>query len=123
MTAIFAVRHPQTTWNVEQRYQGRLEAPWSGEGCTQAKLVARAFAGCGIAAVYSSPLQRAVSLGREIARLADSPVCLDQRFTEIGLGRWEGLYRRQIEEQYPDLFEEWYSHPERVAFPDGEDLA
>lgn len=122
MTAVFAVRHTQTTWNLAERYQGRLEAPLSREGQSQAKLVARTFSGQSVTAVYSSPLQRALELAREIARLADAPLLIDQRLTEIAMGPWEGLYRHEIEARYPELYNQWYLRPDTVRFPGGEDL-
>lgn len=122
MTAVFAVRHPQTTWNAAQRYQGRLEAPWSAEGRTQAGLLVRAFSGCDLSAVYSSPLSRSLDLARDLARATDAPLLIDERLTEIGLGEWEGLYRHEIEARYPDIYNEWYTRPQSVRFPGGETL-
>lgn len=123
MTAVFAVRHPETTWNVEQRYQGRLESPLSKQGRSQAAILARAFAGSGLEAVISSPLSRAHDLAREIAHQSDAPLLVDQRFTEIGMGAWEGLYRHEIEACYPELYHLWYTHPQEVRFPGGETVS
>lgn len=123
MTALFVVRHPQTTWNVEGRYQGRLEAPLSDEGVVQSRLVARVFAGQPVEAVYSSPLRRALHLAREIVEATDAELVVDERFTEIALGPWEGLYRGQIESRFPELYRAWYEEPDRVQFPGGESLA
>lgn len=123
MTAVYVLRHPQTTWNVAQRYQGRLEAPLSQEGRVQSRLASRAFAGQGLDAVYSSPLQRALYMGREIAQAADAPLCVDQRLTEIAQGEWEGLYLSDIQSRYPDIYEAWYTSPETVQLPCGERLS
>lgn len=122
MTALYILRHPQTTWNAEQRYQGRLEAPVSQEGRIQGRLASRAFAGTPLAAVVSSPLSRALYLAREIAGAADAPLVIDQRLTEVGQTPWEGLYLDQIKQRYPDLHALWYSRPEEVRFPGGERL-
>lgn len=123
MTAIYVLRHPQTTWNAEQRYQGRLESPVSAEGRLQSRLAARAFADSPLAAVYSSPLTRALYLARELAQAADSPLVVDQRLTEIAQTPWEGLYLHQIRQRYPDLHDRWYSRPDHVRFSGGESLA
>jgi probable phosphoglycerate mutase len=122
MTAVFVLRHPQTTWNAESRYQGRLEAPVSSEGQLQSRLVARAFAAGELAAVFSSPLTRAVYLGRELAQATDTPLILDARLTEIAMGPWEGLYLDQIKQRYPEMYDAWYSRPDLVRFPGGESL-
>lgn len=123
MTALFAIRHPETTWNAEGRYQGGLDAPWSGTGQGQARLLARAFQGCPIAAVYTSPLERASGLARQIASAADAPLEADDRLREIAMGQWEGLYRKEIIERFPDIFRDWYAAPDTVSFPGGETLA
>lgn len=122
MTAVYLLRHPQTTWNAAERYQGRLESQLSAEGREQSGAVARAFSDSSLDVVYSSPLQRAEYMAREIARAADAPLCVDQRVTEIAQGPWEGLYLRQIRARYPELYEEWYARPDRVHFPGGESL-
>ncbi|HZU12042.1 MAG TPA: histidine phosphatase family protein [Chloroflexota bacterium] len=122
MTAIFAIRHPQTTWNVESRYQGSLEAPWSKLGQEQARLLVRAFEGSPTDAVYTSPLERAAGLAREIASATDAPMEADDRLREIGLGVWQGLQRGEIERRYPEMFRDWYTRPEIVSFPGGETL-
>lgn len=122
MTAIYVLRHPQTDWNAEQRYQGRLESPVSAEGRIQSRLAARAFAGSPLVAVYSSPLARSLYLARELAQAADCPLVIDQRLTEIAQTPWEGLYLHEIRQRYPDLHDRWYARPDQVHFPAGESL-
>jgi probable phosphoglycerate mutase len=60
-----------------------------------------------------------VSLSDEL----DAPLQTDERLAEIALGEWQGLYREQIRERFPDLFELWYSRPSLVHFPGGEALS
>src|SRR5690349_9009060 len=120
MTAVYVLRHPQTTWNVEERYQGRLEAPWNVEGERQCTLAVQAFEGQELAAIYSSPLRRALDLARALSRRSGSQLIVDHRLTEIGMGPWEGLYRTQIKDRFGALFEEWYDRPDLVRFPGGE---
>lgn len=123
MTAVYLLRHPETTWNDAKRYQGRLESPLSTQGQLQARRLAVAFANQKLAAVYCSPLRRALDLGYEIAQQVDTPVCVDERLTEIAQCPWEGLHLAEIETRYLEMFEEWYSRPDRVHFPGGENLA
>ena len=120
MTAVFVLRHPETTWNVAHRYQGRLESPLSTEGQVQARLVPRLFAGHMLDAVYSSPLQRALVIAQDIAKRTSAELRTDQRLTEIGQSSWEGLTLSEIQVRYPELYEEWYMRPDRVRFPRGE---
>jgi phosphoserine phosphatase len=122
MTAVYVLRHPQTTWNAAERYQGRLESPLSSQGKAQSRLIARAFAGEGLDIVYSSPLRRAMYLARELAQAADAPLETDQRLTEMAQGVWEGLTRTQIEDRFGDIYAAWRDRPESVQFPHGENL-
>src|SRR5947209_6282320 len=122
MTAVYVLRHPETTWNVTQRYQGRLDSPVTDEGREQAKVVAKSFAGSPLDAVYSSPLRRSLCLADELVRVSGAPLRTDNRLTEIGQGIWEGLYLFEIKARYPDLFERWYLRPDTVVFPGGESL-
>lgn len=81
------------------------------------------FAGESASAVYSSPLTRALTLAVTLSDEMDVPLHTDERLAEIGLGVWQGLYREQIRERYPDIFELWYAKPNLVHFPEGESLA
>ncbi|GAC1334418.1 MAG: alpha-ribazole phosphatase [Chloroflexota bacterium] len=122
MTAVYLLRHPETTWNAAQRYQGRLESPLSAQGRRQVRLLAGALTGQRFDVIYTSPLLRARSLSQELARTTGSPLCIDQRLTEMAQGVWEGLYVDEIQLRYARLHERWYRAPDRVRFPGGENL-
>jgi broad specificity phosphatase PhoE len=122
MTAVYVLRHPETTWNVAERYQGRLESPLSAEGRRQCQLTVRAFEDGPLDAVYSSPLGRALELARSLAGATEARLVVDQRLTEIAQGPWEGLYRAEIRQRYADLAQTWYETPDTVRFPGGESL-
>lgn len=123
VTAIYVLRHPETTWNVEGRYQGRLEAPLSERGRQQLELVCDAFRGDRLDAVLSSGLQRASVLARALADVTRAPLHVDHRLTEIAQGPWEGLKHAQIRERFPELYREWHERPDNLRFPGGEALA
>ncbi|MGH2447854.1 MAG: histidine phosphatase family protein [Chloroflexota bacterium] len=122
MTTVFLVRHPQTTWNTEGRFQGGLEAPLTAEGSEQALLLAASFVGQPLAGVYTSPIGRAANTARLISDEAESPLFVDERLSEINMGAWEGLDHRQVKSRFPDVYRNWYSHPTQVTFPGGESL-
>lgn len=120
MTAVLLLRHPQTTWNAAERYQGRLDSPLSDEGRSQIQPVCRLFAGDLLDAVYSSPLTRALCLAGPIAEQTNAPLIVDSRLVEMAQGPWDGLYLNEIKNRYADLYNEWYNRPERFCFPGGE---
>lgn len=122
MTAVYLIRHPETTWNLAQRYQGRLESPLSPGGIVQSRRLQHAFREAHLDEVYASPLIRAHGLAAGIAQVAHAPLRIDQRLTEMAQGPWEGLLLHQIEALYGRLYRRWYTTPHRVAFPGGESL-
>src|SRR5947209_14524370 len=79
MTAVYVLRHPETTWNVAERYQGRLDAPLSARGASQARAAADAFRGETLDAVFSSPLGRARHLAERLAKVTGAELRVDQR--------------------------------------------
>jgi broad specificity phosphatase PhoE len=122
MTAIFVLRHPQTTWNRAERYQGRLDAPLSAEGRRQSSLAARAFQGASLDCVVTSPLSRALNLGEAIAATTGASLRTDSRLVEMGQGSWEGLHVSEIRARFPATFAKWHTRPDQVRFPGGEAL-
>lgn len=123
MTAVYLLRHPQTTWNVARRYQGRLESPVSEEGRRQARAAAAAFQPGDLGVVYSSPLGRALVLAHELASASGAPLVVDQRLTEMGQGRWEGLGATEIQSRYPRQYQTWYEAPATLRWSCFEELS
>jgi broad specificity phosphatase PhoE len=123
MTAIFVLRHPETTWNRTERYQGRLDSPLSALGRRQVKLAAEGFRGEALDCVVTSPLTRSRELAHAIASTTGAPLRIDARLTEIGQGVWEGLHLSEIRARYPALLAQWHSRPDLVRFPRGEAVA
>ncbi|HEX2923305.1 MAG TPA: histidine phosphatase family protein, partial [Chloroflexota bacterium] len=64
---LLLVRHGQTDWNLDGRYQGRVDVPLNGAGLEQAALLARDLAGRQIDLLISSPLRRAMDTAGAIA--------------------------------------------------------
>ncbi len=122
MTALFLMRHTQTVWNVDERYQGVVDSPLSGQGMTDIDRIVECVRPGLFESVYSTPLSRGLILAEQIARKAGVPITVDERLIEINLGPWQGLKREEIEQQFPELFHAWYHEPEKVCFPEGESL-
>jgi broad specificity phosphatase PhoE len=119
-TTIWLVRHPETIWNSEGRYQGRRDAPLTPLGIKQAALIATRLARAGIQAVYSSPLGRALCVAERIAAQTKAHLHVDERLTEIAHGSWEGCRRDEMIND--DLYHLWRERPHCVRFPGGETL-
>ncbi|HLW37236.1 MAG TPA: histidine phosphatase family protein [Candidatus Eremiobacteraceae bacterium] len=120
---VLLVRHGETTWNLEGRYQGRKDPPLSHRGLLQAQALAQRLHAEPIAAVFSSPLKRAAQTAQVCADALGLEVTLDSRLLEISHGAWEGKLRSEIAQSQGEMLALWHEHPERVRFPGGEGLA
>lgn len=122
MTTLLLVRHGQTEWNKDLRYQGQLDTPLSAYGRKQAELLADALASWSIAAVYTSDLSRA----RDTADIVASPHGLApvplSDLREASYGEWEGMTYADVRLQYPDLVAARRNDPVGFTPPGGESL-
>jgi len=124
MTRIILVRHGQTAWNVEsgERFRGRTDLPLDDTGLAQAQALARRLADHPIAAVYSSPLKRAVQTAQPTAQRLGLAVQPLPGIIDINYGDWQGLSHPEAARAYPDLYQLWLDKPHLVTFPNGESL-
>jgi broad specificity phosphatase PhoE len=132
------VRHGESTFIVEERFQGQSETPLSPIGLRQAGLVARRLAhaqdapalpvpGRAPVELVHSPLQRTTETAAAIEgafRGAGPAVGRrgDPAFLEIGQGAWEGLHRSEIDARYADELAAWRRRPLEAWAPGGESL-
>ncbi|MEI6046680.1 MAG: histidine phosphatase family protein [Chloroflexota bacterium] len=106
-TTIILVRHGETQWNRERRFQGHSDSPLTGLGRAQAKQVAERLAMEGVEAIYSSDSGRAFSTASFIGNRLGLPVIPKVQLREILVGKWEGLYIQEIKERYAEEYAAW----------------
>jgi broad specificity phosphatase PhoE len=116
------VRHGETAWNVEGRYQGSADVPLNATGRRQARALAAQLRSEPIAAVYASTLRRAYATAEPIAAAHGLAVVRDPRLNEINQGEWEGLRPAEIVPRWADLHARWEREPLAVRLPGGETL-
>lgn len=122
--AIYFVRHGETRWTAQGRYQGGSDVPLAPAGVCQARRAARSLLRHQVTTVVSSPLRRAVRTSAVIARcLGVGRPAVDRRLHELRFGSWEGLTQREVRERWPDQLRAWKRTPDRFRFPEGETLA
>jgi broad specificity phosphatase PhoE len=120
VTRLFLVRHGATAATEEDRFSGSTGAELSPEGRWQAARLGERLSPQNIAAVYSSPLSRALDTARVLASLCRlEPVTRDE-LREIGHGHWEGMKREAVERQFADEYAMWESDPFTFAPAGGE---
>lgn len=122
MTTLYLIRHGETPWNVEGRYQGQLDPPLNEKGDQQAQATASQLATLGFEAIYSSNLARARQTAQALAEKIGLPVQLDPRLREVNQGRWQGVLIGDIRARWPVEIRGWEHDPWQHYPPDGETL-
>jgi broad specificity phosphatase PhoE/ribonuclease HI len=107
-TRLLLLRHGQTGLSVQRRYSGRGNPELTDLGRQQAQAAARYLAARGgIAAVVSSPLQRAYDTATAAAKALGLDVTVDDDLIETDFGSWEGLTFTEAAERDPELHTRW----------------
>ncbi|MEE6138951.1 bifunctional RNase H/acid phosphatase [Mycobacterium sp. 050128] len=107
-TRLLLLRHGQTALSVQRRYSGRGNPELTDLGRRQAQAAARYLAERGgIAAVISSPLQRAYDTASAAAKALGLDVTVDDDLIETDFGGWEGLTFGEAAERDPELHTRW----------------
>ena len=121
---ILLVRHGETPWNREGRYQGRTDIPLSPDGERQVRALAARLAEIPIDVAIASPLGRARATAEAILAGRATPLELEPALLEISHGRWEGELASAIELSHAEMFGAWRDRPGRdvPAGPEAETL-
>lgn len=107
MTGLLLVRHGETEWSISGRHTGRTDIPLSAAGRHQADQIAINLSGREFAAVWSSPLQRALETCRRA--LPDREPTVDDELVEWDYGNYEGITTAEVRRDIAD----WtvWTHP------------
>lgn len=120
---LLLVRHGETQWNREKRFQGQIDVPLNENGHKQAAAVANYLRDVPIHRAISSPLLRPKQTAEAI--LIQHPgveLELIDGLKEISHGLWEGKLEHEIEAEYGAELKQWQRSPEMVQMPEGENL-
>ncbi|MDE2145548.1 MAG: histidine phosphatase family protein [Burkholderiales bacterium] len=128
---LLLIRHGETPWNLDGRYQGRSDPPLTPRGEDQARALAQSLAqrlaqslaSAQATRLVAGPLQRAQATARAIGAAAGLRVDVDPRLTELSYGAWEGLRQAEVKLRWPELLRQWKRQPDQACLPGGESLA
>ncbi len=104
---LLLVRHGQSTWNSDGRWQGQADPPLSALGEEQARDAAGRLVAGAISRVVASDLRRARRTAEVLAAALQLEVELDPDLREIDVGDWTGLTRAEIEARWPGELADW----------------
>jgi broad specificity phosphatase PhoE len=120
VTTLILVRHGETDWNRDGRWQGHADPSLNDRGREQARALAGELAGEDVAAVYASDLARARETAEIVAARLGRPVAVDVRLREVDVGGWSGLTMAEIEARFPEEVARWRTEEPGHAFDGGE---
>jgi broad specificity phosphatase PhoE len=120
MTRLCLVRHGETDWNLEGRYQGQNDVPLNEKGRAEARTLARELNGTPFSAFYTSDLKRAWETAEILRAFVHMPFTPEPRLREIDQGEWEGQLVEIIKARYTELWRERTVDPASVRPPGGE---
>jgi probable phosphoglycerate mutase len=110
---ILLVRHGETLWNREGRYQGRTDVPLSEVGETQVTALAARLAHLPIAVAVSSPLVRARRTAEVVLGARERRLELEEGLVEISHGAWEGQLSSDVAAAHAEMLGLWRDRPSR----------
>ena len=119
-THFFLIRHGETVWNLEKRFQGQKDSPLSEKGRQQANKLGEHFKQIDIQALYSSDLGRAVLTAEPIAANKSLPLKTLTSLRERSFGIFEGRCREEARAENPEAFEAWNLGSFSEVVPGGE---
>lgn len=125
MLRILVIRHGETSWNKDKIFRGRVDINLSEIGRQQADLLSRKLSGQPIQSIYASPLKRAVetALAIQEGQSGSTPIIEEDQLIDIDYGSWEKKSHIQVQQEFPDLYQQWLDTPNTVQIPEGENLS
>jgi len=119
---IVQVRHGETDWNRNQRFQGQSDVALNERGRAQAEALASALREEPLKAIYSSPISRAIETAKAINRYHQASIEQRDGLMEMDLGDFEGLQSSDFRNEHPGFLRKWLEDPASVRMPNGETL-
>ena len=122
MIELLFIRHGETDWNRQQRFQGQIDVPLNATGQAQAGRMAARLAADRHDALFSSDLQRARATAAPLAAAWGRTAVPLPGLREQHFGVLEGLDVPTIQARHPELWQRWLEHRADYALPGGESL-
>lgn len=119
MTELIVMRHGETDWNRQHRFQGQIDVPLNPIGAQQARRLAQRLAGEAFDVIVSSDLLRARATAEAAAPLLKLPLIAESLWREQNFGVLEGLDVPTIMDRHPELWSQWIRHDADFALPGG----
>ncbi len=119
-TRVYLARHGTTVSTDEDRFAGETDVALSEVGRAEARALGARLSSERFAAIYASPLARALETAQRIAEPHGMPVATRPDLREISHGRWEAKTRAEVRSLYPEEYARWVADPFSFAPEHGE---
>jgi 2,3-bisphosphoglycerate-dependent phosphoglycerate mutase len=116
---VYLIRHGQTAWNVDGRWQGFEPVPLNDVGLAQARTLA-GYLRAPISAIYSSDLPRAVQTAEALGQTRNLNPIIDIRLREFNLGIFQGHTNDEINVRFPEESTAFHADYMGYLIPGGE---
>jgi len=120
MTELILIRHGETDWNRELRFQGQVDVGLNAIGLEQARRLAARMAAESAHALYASDLIRAQQTAQPIGATLDLGAVGEPGLREQSFGQVDGMRVDDIKARYPEAWEGWLRFEPDYAMPQGE---
>ncbi len=120
MTELILIRHGETDWNRELRFQGHVDVSLNEIGREQARRLAARLAGETPHRLYASDLLRTQQTAAPLSQQLGLQVVTDPALREQSFGSVDGMKVDDIKEQHPKAWEDWLKFNEDYCMPEGE---
>lgn len=112
---LYILRHGETVWNVEKRFQGQLDSPLTDRGIEKIKRTSKKLENIKFNKIYSSEMGRAIKTAEIIVKnnrvIEDSEkkICRISELNEINFGKWQGMNYEEISKRYSQNFWNYFN--------------
>ncbi|MHC0062121.1 histidine phosphatase family protein [Nostoc sp. UIC 10890] len=120
---LLLVRHGETDWNRQTRFQGQIDVPLNDNGRQQSQKAGEFLQDVAIDFAVSSTMLRPKETAEIILKQHPNvKLDLQDGLREISHGLWEGKLESEIEQEFPGELQRWRLVPAQVQMPEGENL-
>ncbi|MEH2083187.1 MAG: histidine phosphatase family protein [Nostoc sp.] len=120
---LLLVRHGETDWNRQTRFQGQIDVPLNDNGRQQSQKAGEFLQEIAIDFAVSSTMLRPKETAEIILKQHPNVnLELQDGLREISHGLWEGKLEIEIEQEFPGELQRWRTIPTQVQMPEGENL-
>jgi broad specificity phosphatase PhoE len=117
---VLLIRHGQTDWNTQHRWQGHAPTSLNAAGHAQARALGEYLRDQSIGGIWSSDLSRAMQTAQAVAAYQNLTPIPEARLRELDVGVFQALFPDELAELYPDELAAWRSADLDYAPPRGE---